>query len=283
MLRKKLGRKSPRPKRALTRKSQQRPRGSRSHSRPRLRRPPQVVWIADRSCAASGDLGAFKDRVRVTVANGEFVVEQGQPGQPGYMVVRGKPAADDTLRLAGYGIGAAGPNRGKQGPVTLAGRREGDQYRTQGMLGARACTLTISQVAAGVAAARARQPDVSAAPVVPPLSAAKPSLRGTWVADRSCEPFQEQGAFKDQLGVAISDGEFIVERGQSGQPGYTVMRGKPGADGRLGLEGYFIVSAAAVGTVKGKTVLIYEGRLEGDRYLLKAIGTRACTLTISRR
>ncbi len=107
-------------------------------------------------------------------------------------------------------------------------------------------------------------------------------LGGAWIAQRSCEAFEELSVINDVIPVARQGDEFILERGREGQPGFLSVRGKPDPDGTLMLSGT-IISAAA--KFRGqRSGAFFKGRLVNDRYELQGRqGRRACTLTLQRR
>jgi hypothetical protein len=69
-------------------------------------------------------------RGRAQVVAGEVIIALGQPGQPGYFDVRGRPDADGTLVLNGFIIPATGRARGTK----IHARYEGRLTSGRGML-----------------------------------------------------------------------------------------------------------------------------------------------------
>jgi hypothetical protein len=81
--------------------------------------------------------------------------------------------------------------------------------------------------------------------------------------------------------VEVVDGEIIIGVGEPGQPGSVDLRGRPGADGALVLEG-FVVPPAGRGRGRGSKIAVrYEGRLNGGRGMLTGNqGALRCSLGI---
>jgi class 3 adenylate cyclase len=90
-----------------------------------------------------GSLGPFM-RARVQVVDGEVIIAVGEPGLPGSVDLRGRPAADGTLVLDGFVLPGAGRARGARG-TQVASRYEGRLTDGRGMLtghrGAQRCSL----------------------------------------------------------------------------------------------------------------------------------------------
>ena len=123
-------------------------------------------------------------------------------------------------------------------------------------------------------------PTSAVAPEPPPVAAAS-SYDGSWTATRSCEAFEEFPSKVQSWQFTVSGGEIIVTHGQSGQPGYMTVRGKPGDDGGLVLAGRFISGAERFRGKEGPAY--FEGRYDGGRFVLKGhIGRRACSLVLAR-
>ena len=119
-----------------------------------------------------------------------------------------------------------------------------------------------------------------AVPAKPQGTAAR--YDGAWTATRSCDAFLESPARTASWGLTVTGGEFVVESGKSGQPGYSLARGRPAADGTLKLDG------SGVGSVKRyfnqPYTVHYEGKLEGDRFVLKGRhGQRPCSMVLARK
>ena len=93
---------------------------------------------------ATADQKEFSDRkLPVRVENGEIVVERGTKGQPGSMVLRGKPSADGNLTLVGTAISNGKRNYGKDMAVYFAGAYADGAYALTGRTGGRTCTMTV--------------------------------------------------------------------------------------------------------------------------------------------
>lgn len=110
-------------------------------------RPPAVDgnWTIGRSCEAFGDLPPVSDRWRVTVKGGEFDIERGARGEPGYWHVTGKPTDDGRLILAGGGVSRAQRAKGRQVTARFEGRLVDGRYVLTGNFGGRTCTLTLAR------------------------------------------------------------------------------------------------------------------------------------------
>jgi DNA polymerase III gamma/tau subunit len=137
------------------------------------------------------------------------------------------------------------------------------------------------------AKAKAKAAKEAPVPVPRPAVPAKPQsvagrYDGRWTATRTCEVFLEFPQQTRSWNFAVAGGEFVVERGVSGQPGYTIARGTPAADGSLTLDGSG-VSSARLYFNKPHTSH-YEGKLDGDRFVLKGReGARPCSMVLARR
>jgi class 3 adenylate cyclase len=224
------------------------------------------VWSAARSCDAFKEMGPFSDTVPVHVATGEFVLEHGSPGRPGYVLLRGTPDARGGLVLQGGAIAGHPSIRGTPIPASFEGHREGDRFALKGGMGQRKCTLVLTRaaLAAAVVATNAPSP-----------------YDGDWVAVRTCEAYMERPAIDDRLAVTVSRGEFILERGESGEPGYLRIQGRPDADGTLVMSGNGI---AGISAIRGrKYPAFFEGHLEGGRFVMQGtLGRRSCALVVAR-
>jgi hypothetical protein len=79
--------------------------------------------------------------------------------------------------------------------------------------------------------------------------------------------------------VQVIDGEIIIAVGEPGQPGSIDLRGRPGADGSLVLDG-FIMPPVGRGRGLGTRIAArYEGRLNGSRGMLTGnVGAQRCSL-----
>jgi hypothetical protein len=112
-------------------------------------------------------------------------------------------------------------------------------------------------------------------------SAAPSRFDGQWTVTRSCEPFNDLPAFVDKFLATANKGEFLVERGQRGQPAYQNLRGKPTENGSLILTG---IASPGVRRFTGQEFPVYlEGRFDGERFTLKGTyGRRSCSVVIAR-
>lgn len=119
------------------------------------------------------------------------------------------------------------------------------------------------------------------APAAQPV-AAVPRYDGFWTVTRSCDAYNELPPQVTSWRMNVQGGEFVVGSGVAGQPGYNEARGRPAEDGGLVLSGSGI---AVTKRNAGKSLpVFFEGRLEGERFVLKgSIGDRACTLVLARR
>ena len=127
-----------------------------------------------------------------------------------------------------------------------------------------------------------RAPAESRAAFVPD-SAVAPASRfdGEWVATRSCEAFKDLPAFVERHTARASGGEFVLERGERGQPGSHELRGRAAEDGSLVLTGTAI---AAAQRVRGRELAVFlQGRFDGERFLLQGqFGKRPCEIVLAR-
>lgn len=104
---------------------------------------------------------------------------------------------------------------------------------------------------------------------------------GAWTATRSCDAYEELPARVSSWKLNVAGGEFVLERGAPGQPGYNQARGKPGDDGSLVLSGKGISDTKR--TLGNTFSVFWEGRFDGERFVLKgALGQRPCTLVLAR-
>jgi hypothetical protein len=106
------------------------------------------AWMVGRACEAFEELPALSDRWRVTVQGGEFVVERGGRGQPGYWHIAGKPTDDGALVLTGIGISRNQKHAGRQVQARFEGRLTEGRFVLKGSFGGRACTLTLARAGA---------------------------------------------------------------------------------------------------------------------------------------
>jgi len=103
-------------------------------------------WTVTRSCAPYQELPAWSESFPLTVDGGNVVVERGQPGRPGYLLISGRVADDGQLVLAGSGVSGSKAAFGRQLYARFAGRVDASQFSLTGRYGARDCTLTFTAV-----------------------------------------------------------------------------------------------------------------------------------------
>ena len=94
-------------------------------------------------CSANKFSSGFTRSADFVARGGEFMVERGAKGQPGYNIVQGRPAPDGTLVLTGAGIGNQAAGRGQHFEVRLAGRWTGDRFVLKGGWGGRVCDAEV--------------------------------------------------------------------------------------------------------------------------------------------
>lgn len=104
-----------------------------------------TAWTAQRNCDPDDGSPSIAQHVSVKRNGEEFVLETGQPGQPRYFLVQGKPSTDGTLVLTGYVISGAASSRGREVPVVLRGHLSGDSYEMKGRIGRRSCTVLVTR------------------------------------------------------------------------------------------------------------------------------------------
>jgi class 3 adenylate cyclase len=120
----------------------------------------------------------------------------------------------------------------------------------------------------------------TAVPAAPIATAPTPSA-SRWLAERTCEARKRNSAFTDLLPVSFDGVEFRIEKGESGEAGYVILRGRPHTDGHLEMVGHGIPRA---GMNRGQQIPgSFHGRREGDGYVLKGTMGRPCTLALTRR
>ncbi|HET7766985.1 MAG TPA: serine/threonine-protein kinase [Burkholderiales bacterium] len=108
-----------------------------------------------------------------------------------------------------------------------------------------------------------------------------PRYDGAWTATRACDAYEELPSRVQSWRMSVSGGEFVIERGTPGQPGYNQARGKPGDDGSLVLSGNGVSDTKRS---MGNTYnVFFQGSFDGDRFVLKGtLGQRTCTLVLAR-
>ena len=129
-------------------------------------------------------------------------------------------------------------------------------------------------LAAAAPAASPKAPQPSAPEAAPTRVAA-----GSGTASRFCDAWEELKPFSDTLPARVVDGEIVIERGESGQPGSAKMSGKPAPDGRLSLLGTFFPTLARL---KNRELLMrFDGAYANGQYTLSGrMGNRTCTLIV---
>ena len=102
------------------------------------------MWVMTQQCSANQFSPGFTRSADFQVRGGEFTIERGARGQPGYNIVRGRPASDGKLVLNGEGIGSQGRGLGQPFPILLEGRWTGDRYVLRGTWGGRVCDAQVA-------------------------------------------------------------------------------------------------------------------------------------------
>jgi class 3 adenylate cyclase len=164
---------------------------------------------------------------------------------------------------------------------------EAIKRQAQTELAAAAKARQEAETKAATEAKAQQQSETKATQVVQPASAPAPAsvaasrFEGQWTVTRSCEAFKDRPAVVHRFPATVSKGEFLLERRQRGQPGYQILRGKPGEDGSLILTGIF---TPGIPRYPGQEAPAYfEGRFDGERFTLKGkYGRRGCSLVIAR-
>lgn len=105
-------------------------------------------WSVSLECVAIEEFPAAAYQWRVRVRGGEFVLQAGSPGRPGYWRIAGRPSADGTLALVGTGISPAQAALGREYVADLRGQKSGAQFVLEGFFGARKCAMTLARAAA---------------------------------------------------------------------------------------------------------------------------------------
>ena len=103
------------------------------------------AWIVTQKCSAVGRDPPFTRTANVIVQGGEFVVERGVPGEPGFSAARGRVAADGTLVMIGNGISPGQTSYGRRFDIRYEGRWTGDRFVLRGTFGARSCEVEIAR------------------------------------------------------------------------------------------------------------------------------------------
>jgi len=103
------------------------------------------AWVAIYKCSAVGPAPPFTRSAGIVVRGGEFTVERGVPGKPGYDIASGRPAADGTLVMTGNGVSPLPSAYGRRYEIRFEGRWTGDRFLLRGAFGARACEVEITR------------------------------------------------------------------------------------------------------------------------------------------
>ena len=103
------------------------------------------VWWMTFDCAAYRNLPRNTRRADFLARGGEFVLERGNPGEPGYNITRGRPASDGTLVLTGTAVGNQSFNYGKPFDNHFAGRWTTDRFVLHGSWGGRKCDVEVAR------------------------------------------------------------------------------------------------------------------------------------------
>lgn len=101
---------------------------------------PDSAWVAQRICESFENLREFTDTVPVNVSGDHFMLEKGMSGQPGYILLQGRRAADGSMTLQGSFVSG---RTGREVTTKFQGRFDGESYEAKGRMGPRQCTLTI--------------------------------------------------------------------------------------------------------------------------------------------
>ena len=99
--------------------------------------------VALRTCEAFEEVTASSEAVLVRVLNGEIVFERGKSGQPGYMLLSGRPSSDGHLVLAGMVVAVAKRWRGEKFHMHYEGTYRDGRYELIGFHSTAKCTMTI--------------------------------------------------------------------------------------------------------------------------------------------
>lgn len=103
------------------------------------------MWSIKFDCGAYRNLPPNTRRADFLARGGEFVLERGNPGEPGYNITRGRPASDGTLVLTGTAIGNQAFNYGKPFDNHFAGRWTNDRFVLNGSWGGRKCDVEVAR------------------------------------------------------------------------------------------------------------------------------------------
>jgi len=103
------------------------------------------AWVATYRCSAVGKAPPFTRSSGLVVRGGEFTVERGVPGQPGYDNASGRVAADGTLVMTGNGVSPLAAAYGRRYDIRFEGRWTGDRFVLNGPYGGRTCDVEIAR------------------------------------------------------------------------------------------------------------------------------------------
>ena len=103
------------------------------------------AWVATYNCSAVGPAAPFTRSGEIVVRAGEFKIERGVPGEPGYNVASGRPAPDGTLVMTGSGVSPLQFAYGKRFDIRFEGRWTGDRFVLRGPFGERSCEVDIAR------------------------------------------------------------------------------------------------------------------------------------------
>jgi hypothetical protein len=108
---------------------------------------------------------------------------------------------------------------------------------------------------------------------------------GLWVGMHRCPEFNNRQAFEHPLSMQIRSGRASAMAGvAAGAPGYITFDGAAEPNGRLALHGYAISRGQPGASPAGTQFPFdYDGAITGDTYTARAIGSRPCTIELSRR
>ena len=113
--------------------------------------PTAGMRVPNESSQLPGSTAAYRNLPRNTrradflSRGGEFVLERGNPGEPGYNITRGRPASDGTLVLTGTAIGNQAFYYGKPFDNHFAGRWTNDRFVLNGSWGGRKCDVEVAR------------------------------------------------------------------------------------------------------------------------------------------
>jgi class 3 adenylate cyclase len=103
-------------------------------------------WAAFVVCEADESFPERTFGFRASVTNAQFSHLHGQPGEPGFLALRGTPDAKGRLVLLGRGLtGKRSGHPGKTIRARFEGRIEADRHDGAGVWGRRQCTAKLSR------------------------------------------------------------------------------------------------------------------------------------------